>query len=101
MRPIGGAELRDQHLDALLDGVLREDHRAGDLLVGVTLGHVAEQLELTRGQRLVCRFSLRRSIWGCPTWHVRRRAPARALRLHGLDPHGCEWLARLAVRDRG
>src|SRR5438093_5865017 len=101
MRPIGSTELRDEHLDPLLDGVLREDHRASDLLVGVTLGHVAEQLELARRQRLVCRFFLGRSIRGYPTWHARRRAFRRALRLDGLAPHGCAWLEGLGVGDRG
>src|SRR5206468_4909462 len=98
MRPIGSAEFRDEHLDALLDGVLREDHRASDLLVGVTLGHVAEQLKLARCQRLVCRFLVARSIRGHPRWHACRRGFGRALRLKGIAPHGCAWLEGLAVR---
>src|SRR5439155_6627681 len=46
MGAVGGTELGDQGLDALLDRVLGEDHRACDLLVGVALGKVTEELEL-------------------------------------------------------
>src|SRR5712692_3659477 len=103
MRPIGSAELRDQYLDALLDGVLREDHRTSDLFVGVTLSHVAKQLQLARRQRLVRRFFLGRSIRGHPTWHARRSAFARALRVRGLVALGayrCAGLERLTLGDR-
>src|SRR5205085_7147818 len=46
MGPIGGSELRDEGLHALLHRVLGEDHRARDLLIGVALGEVTQELEL-------------------------------------------------------
>src|SRR5256885_10382094 len=55
MGPVGRTELRDERLDPLLDCVLGKHHGACDLLVGVPLRKVTEELELARRQRLADR----------------------------------------------
>src|SRR5438067_8214713 len=75
--PIGRTELRDERLDSLLHRVLGQDHGPGHLFVGVALGHVAKELELAWGERVMRRLT--------PGGAVACVIPIRA---HRLGPSG-------------
>ena len=51
LRPIVDADLAEDVLDVLLDGLIADVEHLGDLLVRQSLGHLPQHVALTFGQR--------------------------------------------------